>query len=747
MASSTKEIIPLEKGWKDIIQMLGLLTEMMKNDFDQNKGRAFDNKQYMEVYNSVYNMCTQRTPHNWSAPLYERHGDFTREYLTKEVLASLKATSNTHILEQLERRWGHHKIMVKWMSKFFMYLDRFYVQHHTVPKLKECGMNDFKSIVYQNIKANTTKEILSVIRNDRDGLNIDKNLIKKIVAVYERMGMESLDTYTADLEKALLEETRLYYSQKGLEWLSAYDTPSYLQKAEEAFQKESDRVKAYLIGATEKKIAKVCEDELLEKHEEALITKEGSGCKALLENKRNEHLSRMFRLFNKIPNGLEPIAKLVREHIEEKGKEIVDTRASQVKEAGKDNANDPTFVKALMKLHDHFNATVENQFCQNPLFQKAMKEAFEVFLNNNVGDHTNAEMLASYCDRFLKTGGERMTEEQVEQELEKVVQLFTYLQDKDLFAEIYRNLLAKRLLNKRSASDDAEKSMISMLKLRCGSQFTQKMEGMISDLAIGKEHLLKFKQFRETDESKNEIDFSVQVLTTGYWPTYVAMDLTMPNNMQQCLDGFAKYYDKDTNHRRLTWVYSLGGCNVRMKCGKSSYDLSVTTLQAALLNMFSDFDGTYSFDEITAGLNLTHKDPAQAKLIVKKILHSLSCGKHKVLRKDPKSKKIETTDKFSVNAKFKAKQKRLRIPMASLESSHNAKKVEEDRTHTIEAAIVRIMKARGELKHNDLMAEVIKQLSFFKPRLKVVKRCIEKLIEREFLERHSEKPGHYRYLA
>ena len=45
----------------------------------------------------------------------------------------------------------------------------------------------------------------------------------------------------------------------------------------------------------------------------------------------------------------------------------------------------------------------------------------------------------------------------MELQLEKVVQLFTYLQDKDLFAEIYRNLLAKRLLNKRSASDDARK--------------------------------------------------------------------------------------------------------------------------------------------------------------------------------------------------------------------------------------------------------------------------------------------------
>ena len=59
--------------------------------------------------------------------------------------------------------------------------------------------------------------------------------------------------------------------------------------------------------------------------------------------------------------------------------------------------------------------------------------------------------------------------------LEKTVQLFSYLTDKDLFAEIYRNQLAKRLLNQRSASDDAERLMIGKLKLRCGSQFTGKM--------------------------------------------------------------------------------------------------------------------------------------------------------------------------------------------------------------------------------------------------------------------------------
>jgi len=56
---------------------------------------------------------------------------------------------------------------------------------------------------------------------------------------------------------------------------------------------------------------------------------------------------------------------------------------------------------------------------------------------------------------------------------------------KDLFADIYKNQLAKRLLNQRSASDDAEKIMIAKLKMQCGTHFTSKMEGILSDLAVG----------------------------------------------------------------------------------------------------------------------------------------------------------------------------------------------------------------------------------------------------------------------
>lgn len=118
-------------------------------------------------------------------------------------------------------------------------------------------------------------------------------------------------------------------------------------------------------------------------------------------------------------------------------------------------------------------------FQGHTIFHKAMKEAFEVFVNKDIGKTSTAELLSNFCDNLLKKSGERLSEEALEEKLEKVVRLFGYLSDKDIFAEFYKKQLAKRLLLARSSSDDAERSMIGKLKLRCGAQFTSKLEGMV----------------------------------------------------------------------------------------------------------------------------------------------------------------------------------------------------------------------------------------------------------------------------
>ena len=42
--------------------------------------------------------------------------------------------------------------------------------------------------------------------------------------------------------------------------------------------------------------------------------------------------------------------------------------------------------------------------------------------------------------------------------------VFKYIEDKDVFQKFYSKMLAKRLVQHMSASDDAEASMISKLK-------------------------------------------------------------------------------------------------------------------------------------------------------------------------------------------------------------------------------------------------------------------------------------------
>ena len=722
---------------------------MLNTGLDKNKPRLFDPKEYVQTYTTCYNMCTQRSPYNWSEQLYQRHGETICDYLSKTVLPALKQKSGNALLTELTVRWSNHKIMNKWMRLFFMYLDRYYVKHHSLPTLDVAGLKHFKTLVYNEVKKDVVNAMIALIDAERDQALIDRALVKNTVELLEAMGMGSLDAYVTDFEDQLLASTKEYYARKSQEWVESDDAPAYLAKAEVALEAEAARVAHYLNGASEPKLLRVCEHEILELRETVLLEKEGSGCRALLANDRKADLARMYRLFGRVPNtpthGLPPMAALVRAHIEQMGNDIIDRREARLSEGAKDSNQDPAFVKELLALHDKYLAVVSEQFGGNALFQKALKEAFVEFANRDVGKHTNAELMSSFCDRILKSGGEKLGDEDVEAFLEKTVQLFSYLTDKDLFAEIYRNQLAKRLLNQRSASDDAERLMIGKLKLRCGSQFTGKMEGMLNDLAIGHDHQADFESYVKADSSRStgKLDFSVQVLTTGYWPTFASIDAHLPPEIVQCTKVFKDYYDEKNSKRRVTWMWSLGNASVKAFFGKKAYDLQVATLQAIVLLTFNPVDGssqTLTYAQVAERVNLPDEH-------LKRVLHSLACGKYKVLAKTPMSSRVALTDSFAVNTKFSCPMRKIRVPMASLDESHNPKRVEEDRTVAIEAAVVRIMKARKALSHQSLLAEVLSQLAFFRPNPKVIKRRIEALIDREYLERDPEVANAYRYLA
>jgi len=132
-------------------------------------------------------------------------------------------------------------------------------------------------------------------------------------------------------------------------------------------------------------------------------------------------------------------------------------------------------------LKDTFDYFLKDAFNDDKTFKKRINSDFEYFINLN---QRSPEYLSLFIDDKLKKGSKELGDQEVEIVLDKAMMLFRYLEEKDVFERYYKQHLAKRLLLNKSASDDAEKNMISRLKTECGCQFTCKLEGMFKDITL-----------------------------------------------------------------------------------------------------------------------------------------------------------------------------------------------------------------------------------------------------------------------
>ncbi|XP_059625725.1 cullin-1-like [Cornus florida] len=738
---NNQKTIELEEGWEFMQKGITKLKKILEGQPEA----QFNSEEYMMLYTTIYNMCTQKPPNDYSQQLYDKYKEAFEEYINSMVLPSLREKHDEFMLRELVKRWANHKIMVRWLSRFFHYLDRYFIARRSLPALNEVGLTCFRDLVYQEMRSKVRDAVITLIDQEREGEQIDRALLKNVLGIFVEIGMGQMDSYENDFEDDMLKDTASYYSRKASNWIVEDSCPDYMLKAEECLKKERDRVSHYFHSSSEPKLVEKVQNELLVVYTNQLLEKEHSGCRALLRDDKVEDLSRMYRLFCKIPKGLEPVASMFKQHVTAEGTALVqqaeDAASNKAENAA--GSHEQVFVRKVIELHDKYMTYVNDCFMGNSLFHKALKEAFEVFCNKAVGGSPSAELLASFCDNILKKGGsEKLSDEAIEDTLDKVVKLLAYVSDKDLFAEFYRKRLSRRLLFDKSANDDHERLILTKLKQQCGGQFTSKMEGMVTDLTLAKENQNHFEEYLANNTIANPgIDLTVTVLTTGFWPSYKSSDLSLPEEMVKCVEVFKEFYQTKTKHRKLTWIYSLGTCNINGKFEQKTIELILGTYQAAVLLLFNASD-KLSYSEIKTQLNLADDD-----LI--RLLQSLSCAKYKILIKEPNSRTVSQTDSFEFNSKFTDRMRRIRIPLPPVdERKRIVEDVDKDRRYAIDAAIVRIMKSRKVLGHQQLVMECVEQLSkMFKPDFKAIKKRIEDLITRDYLERDKENPNTFRYLA
>ena len=746
------------------------------NAIDEIHQRNASALSFEELYRSAYNLVL----HKHGDLLYNGVSDRLASHLF-ETVQRLADAPDSSLLEDTASAWSEHCITMIMVRDILMYMDRTFVPQNRRRPVYELGLHLFRTTVWEHphVQPRVTQLLLDAVAAERAGLlTDDRTLLKQNLGMLLELGAaDASNVYERDFETLFLGTTQEFYHRESLDFLSKNTAADYVAKAKVRLAEERARATALALAhTTEAPLQTIIETELIERHAENLVKMENSGFAALLRDETKlDQLMEMYELLVRVPSSVDFLRDALAERVKTDG-------AALIADQERGEADPSAFVRGVLRMRDRYGDVVAKAFRGEKRAAKRLKESFEDFLN---ADARAASCLAIYVDELLKTGLKGSTEAKVAAELNKVILVFRYLSDKDVFESYYKQHLAKRLLGNKSVSDEAERAMVSLLKAECGYQFTSKLEGMFNDMRISRDTRDAYKTFKSQQARQGQasgsqgskpIDIEVDVLTTGYWPSQNVPQCTLPTPVQEAIGRFSNFYLQKHTGRKLSWQTSTGSAELKAVFGAPGkhrrHDLCVSTYQMCILMLFNS-KLKLTLGEIRTATSIPDKE-------LRRHLISLCTPKHRILRKGSKGKAITSdADTFTFNPDFTSKMRRVRVPLVSMKETSVIgaagtsggssavgagagaiageggdsggavpAQVEEDRRHLVEAAIVRIMKARKSLHHNDLIAEVTKQLSVrFVPSPQFIKKRVESLIEREYLERAEGDRRVYQYIA
>ncbi|EEH36210.2 cullin-1 [Paracoccidioides lutzii Pb01] len=717
---------------------------------------------YMGVYTAVHNFCTSQkaisspsTPSSQGAhrgahllgeELYNLLGIYLSRHLNDVYEASL-GHSDEALLTFYIREWSRYTTAAKYINHLFKYLNRHWVKREVDEGKKDIydvyilHLVKWREDFFKKVQKSVMDAVLKLIEKQRNGETIEQSQIKNIVNSFVSLGLDENDSTKSTLvvyqfyfEKPFIEATRVYYENESKRFVAENSVVEYMKKAEARLEEERARVDLYLHPDITKNLTDTCLDVLVAAHSPLLRDE----FQVLLDTEREDDLARMYRLLSRIRDGLDPLRNKFETHVRKAGLAAVE------KVAPNGDAVEPKlYIDALLQVHTKYQSMVNVAFAGESEFVRSLDNACREFVNRNALCNTSStkspELLARYTDSLLKKGVKSPEESELEEMLVQIMTVFKYIEDKDVFQKFYSRMLAKRLVHVSSVSDDAETSMISKLKEACGFEYTNKLQRMFQDIQISKDLNASYRDWQEKvmdeEDRKKSVDPHFQILGTGFWPlTAPTTQFIPPQEIVKTTERFKNFYFDKHSGRKLTWLWNLCKGEIRanyIKNTKVPYTFQVSTFQMGILLLFNESD-TLSFSDI-------EKATALAPEVLEPNLGILV--KAKVVIPSPENGKPCVGTSYTLNYNFKAKKIKVNLNISvKSEQKHETddthKTIDEDRKLLLQSAIVRIMKSRKKMKHVQLVQEVIQQVKArFPPKVPDIKRNIEALMEKEYIER------------
>lgn len=785
MSQSLPVSSDLNGTWSFIQPSLGLILGSLGD-------QGVTSKVYMHCYTAIYNYCTNKSRNGSSATAvgsgsaaatnsYSLAGAEIyaklEDYLVK-FINDLEAAPNESFLEFYVRTWKRFTIGAGYMNNVFDYMNRYWVQ-----KERSDGRRDiydvstlcilkWKNNMFNNHSDQLIEEILIQIEKQRNNEIVDTNLISVAVKSLVYLGIDPQDlkkpnlyVYINYFENHFITETTKYYKQESTNLLEDYNVVDYMKKCETRLNEEISRSNNYLETHTSKCLVETLNETLIKDHADLMYDK----FIQLLELNEIDDIQRMYKLLSRVPSTLEPLADSFEKYIKsdaanvieeiKKGGESTNKDESTTKEptkpvrkAGSGPVNPKTYVHSLIAVYLKFNEVVNNAFQKDPIFIKSLDNACRFFVNKNSiavptpkSASRTSDILARYADTFLKVSSKEA--EIYDMNADNLMIIFKFVEEKDAFEEHYRRLLAKRLINNTSKSEELEESVIKRLQEENSLEYTSKMTKMFVDMKSSDDLRIKMKD--ELDNLNSPLkDFTPLILASSMWPFQKVPDytLTFPADLQEILDKFQSLYTSAHNGRQLDWLWNHGRSEVKANLarkGKPSFTFIVTNVQLLILLAFNQ-KKTHTFADLKSIVGCPEHllDNQIAPMV-----------KYKLFEQNPSGSEFQNKPQTTFTIVDEYKSRKLKVNfVSSLRSEQRQedddanKEIDESRKHYLEACIVRILKARKTISHTELYNEVVTQsLSRFHAKNTDVKKVITTLIEREYMKRIDNL--NYEYIA
>lgn len=748
---------------------------------DISKG-AFTSGVYMSIYTAIHNFCVtthlgannrpnshvaQSREHHTQllgGELYCRLSEYLKHHLSN-IVNGAATLEDEELLDYYNNSWQRYVLGAKYLDHIFSYLNRHWVKHQRDEAGRKSNVHEVNTLclvlwrdhMFMALKDKIIAVLLDQIKRHRDGEIVAIHRLKEVITSLVEIGLDdqnnkrsSLVFYSTNFEKPFLDATREYYTREAKEFSNNHGVVAYMRRVYTRLQEEQQRVNFFLYPLTEEKLLATCEEVLI-KNSAEIMQNEFLG---LLAANRDDDCRILYKLLCKVPNGLVPIERMLQQHVESQGAAAMQTLVAESKDG---NPDPRSYIETLLQVYEHYNRLVKGPLENSVGLSKAVEKGIRILINDNivarpiVDEQTQAralqsrtaELLARFSDSLLKKSSRNADFNEIDKSLDDIIQILRFVDEKDAFEKHYSRLLSRRLVHQTSANPDLEASMVNRLGDLCGFETTSKLQRMFQDMTTSTELQSKFHETR----LPNEPDFNPYVLAEGFWPLpYRNITFNLPDVLKPAYDRFIKLYSELHNARRLKWLCNFGKAEVKMNFGKSRtpHILMVSLFQMAILLPFNT-QQKVTIEEIQEITGLPDTIISQSLSYIVKA--------HVLLQEPPDAPVGSFGTFYTVNENFKSKKIRINLNLPlKLETRQEVieteRQIEEDRRMYLQAIMVRIMKARRELSHAQLVQETI-QLARkrFQPHLRDIKRCIAALIEKDYLKRTDDEETRYEYLA